>query len=110
MIFIAVKFPIRPEKADAFLDEAADYTAATRAEEGNIFFEWSRSLDEPDTFVLLEAFRDADAGAAHVAGQHVKDFFGWAPDWVSDTPQIIYVDKEDLGPWGAMGEIQPRGQ
>ena len=69
MIYITVKFTIRPEKADQFMDEAAGYTAATRAEEGNIFFEWSRSLDEPGTFVLLEAFRDAAAGSAHVAGQ-----------------------------------------
>jgi quinol monooxygenase YgiN len=67
---------------------SADYTAATRGEKGNIFFEWSRSLDEPDTFVLLEAFRDAEAGAAHVAGQRVQDFFGWALDWVSAKPQI----------------------
>ena len=110
MICIAVKFPIRPEKADQFMGEAAGYTAATRAEEGNVFFEWSRSLDEPNTFVLLEGFRDADAGAAHVAGQHVKDFFQWAPDWVSDKPQIIYVDSPELSGWGPMGEIAPRGQ
>lgn len=92
------------------MDAAADYTAATRAEEGCIFFEWSRSLDEPNTFVLLEAFRDAEAGAAHVAGQHVKDFFTWAPDWVTAKPQIIYIDKPDLTGWGPMGEIEPRGQ
>jgi quinol monooxygenase YgiN len=110
MIYITVKFPIRAEKADQFMDAASDYTAASRAEEGNVFFEWSRSLEDPTTFVLLEAFRDADAGAAHVAGQHVKDFFGWAPDWVSATPQIIYIDGPDLTGWGPMGEIQPRGQ
>ena len=110
MIFITVKFAIRPDKADQFMAEAADYTAATRAEEGNVFFEWSRSLDEADTFVLLEAFRDAEAGAAHVAGQHVKDFFGWAPDWVTAKPQIIYVDEPGLTGWGPMGEIEPRVQ
>jgi quinol monooxygenase YgiN len=67
VIYITVKFAVRPEKADQFMEACADYTAATRAEQGNIFFEWSRSLDEPDTFVLLEAFRDAEAGSAHVA-------------------------------------------
>lgn len=110
MIYISVKFPVRHEKAEDFMAAAAGYTAATRAEEGNVFFEWSRSLDEPDTFVLLEGFQDADAGAAHVAGQHVKDFFGWAPDWVSARPQIMYIDKADLSGWEPMGEIQPRGQ
>lgn len=110
MIYITVKFAIRPEKADEFMGAAADYTAATRAEEGNVFFEWSRSLDDPSTFVLLEAFRDAAAGDAHVAGQHVQDFFTWAPDWVSAKPQIIYIDQPDLTGWGPMGEIEPRGQ
>lgn len=110
MIYITVKYTIRPEKADQFMDAAADYTAATRAEAGNIFFEWSRSLDEPNTFVLLEGFRDAEAGSAHVTGQHVKDFFDWAPDWVSAKPQIMYIDKPDLTGWDPMGEIEPRRQ
>ncbi len=110
MILIVVKFPVRPERAEEWSALAADYARAVGAEEGNLFFEWSRSLDEPNTFVLLEAFRDADAGSAHVAGQHVKDFFQWAPDWVSAKPQIIYVDGPELTGWGPMGEIEPRGQ
>ncbi len=110
MIYITVKFPIRAEKADRFMAAAADYTAATRAEDGNVFFEWSRSLDEPDSFVLLEGFRDAAAGSAHVAGQHVQDFFAWAPDWVSAKPQIMYLDSPELTGWNPMGEIEPRGQ
>jgi hypothetical protein len=32
----------------------------------NPFFDWSRSVDDPNEFVLVEAFRDGDAGAAHV--------------------------------------------
>ena len=108
MIYITVKLPIRPEKADGFMEAAAGYTAATRAEPGNVFFEWSRSLDEPDTFVLLEAFTDADAGAAHVAGEHVQDFFRWAPDWVTAKPKIIYLDRDELTGWTPMGEIEPR--
>lgn len=109
MVYITVKLTIRPEKADDFMAAAADYTAATRREEGNVFFEWSRSLDEPNTFVLLEAFRDAKAGEVHVAGEHVQDFFAWAPDWVASTPQIIYLDQPELTGWTPMGEIQPRG-
>ena len=110
MIYITVKFPIRSDRADQFMAAAADYTAATRAEEGNVFFEWSRSVDEPDTFVLLEGFRDADAGGAHVAGEHVQSFFRWAPDWVTAKPQIIYIDHPDVSGWGPMGEIEPGGQ
>ena len=52
-----------------------DFTQATRAEPGNIFFEWSRSVDNPDQFVLVEAFQD-DAAAAHVNSGHFKEFVG----------------------------------
>ena len=30
------------------------------------------SVDDPNEFVLLEAFRDGDAGAAHVQSDHFK--------------------------------------
>lgn len=108
MIYITVKFPIRPERADGFMEAAAAYTEATRAEPGNVFFEWSRSLDEPNVFVLLEAFEDAAAGEAHVKGAHVREFFAWAPEWVTAKPQIIYLDTADFTGWQPMGEIEPR--
>ena len=109
MIFICVKWPVRPEHADAWPEITRAFTEATRAEEGNLFFEWSRSLDEPDTFVCVEGFRDGDAGAAHVRTAAFKDFVERAPDLVAAQPQIIYVDSPDLTGWGPMGEIQPRG-
>jgi hypothetical protein len=48
MIFIAVKFSLRPDVADQWLARVAPFTAATRAEPGNLFFEWSRSVDTPN--------------------------------------------------------------
>ena len=108
MILIVVKFPVRPERADEWVALAADYARSVNAEEGSLFFEWSRSLDEPDTFVCVEGFRDGDAGAAHVRTQAFEDFVGQAPDLVAAQPQIIYVDAPDVPGWGPMGEIQPR--
>ena len=43
MIFIAVKFPVKPEYADQWIEKTRAFTEATRAEEGNKFFEWSRA-------------------------------------------------------------------
>ena len=44
MIFIVVKFETKPEWTEAGRIWSS-FTAATRAEEGNLWFEWSRSLD-----------------------------------------------------------------
>ena len=56
MIFIVVKFPVKPEYTEKWLDLTRDFTEATRAEPGNKWFEWSRSVEEPNEFVLVEAF------------------------------------------------------
>jgi quinol monooxygenase YgiN len=109
MILIVVKFPVRPERSGEWTALAGDYARAVNAEDGSLFFEWSRSLDEPDTFVCVEGFRDAAAGQSHTGTDHFKRFVEEAPDLVSAQPQIIYVDAPDVGGWGPMGEIQPRG-
>jgi quinol monooxygenase YgiN len=109
VILIVVKFPVRPERAEEWSALAADYARAVNAEEGSLFFEWSRSLEEPDTFVCVEGFRDAAAGASHVGTEAFTQFVDAAPDLVAAQPQIIYVDAPDVPGWGPMGEIQPRG-
>jgi quinol monooxygenase YgiN len=108
MILIVVKFPVRPERADEWQSLAGEYARAVNEEEGSLFFEWSKSLDEPDTFVCVEGFRDAAAGGSHTTTEHFRKFVEQAPDLVAAQPQIIYVDAPDVSGWGPMGEIQPR--
>jgi quinol monooxygenase YgiN len=107
MIFIVVKFSIRPEVADQWLARVAPFTAATRAESGNLFFEWSRSVEQPNQFVLLEAFRDRAAGEAHVHSEHFKAAMALLPDMIATTPEIIHVEVPGDS-WSAMAELQPR--
>lgn len=108
MILINVKFPIRPDRVDEWLPIAEQYARDVNAEEGNLFFEWSRSLADPNEFVTIEGFRDADAGAAHMKTEHVAAFMERAPDLVSARPKIIYIDAPQTDGWGPMGEITPR--
>lgn len=107
MIFIVVKFSVRPDRADEWPSIVDDFTTATRAEPGNIFFEWSRSVDNPNQYVLVEAFRDGDAGAAHVNSDHFKAAMATLPDAISAQPEIVNVEVPQDG-WGPMGELQPR--
>ena len=104
MILIVVKFRVRPEVGDSFLDAVADFTAATRAEPGNLWFEWSRSVEDPNTFVLVEAFTDEGAGP-HVNSEHFQQAMRDMPQALARTPQIISKQVEGDG-WGAMGELQ----
>ena len=104
MIFIVVKFPVKPEYTEKWLDLTRNFTEATRAEPGNKWFEWSRSVEDPNEFVLLEAFND-DAAGPHVNSDHFQQAMKDMRPLLTATPKIIsrLIDGDD---WEAMGELQ----
>ena len=104
MIFITAKFRVRPEDADRWPDIVADFTAATRSEPGCLWFDWSRSLDDPNEYVLVEAFRDGDAGAAHVGSAHFQQARQSLPPHLAETPSIISQTLDHDG-WAQLGEL-----
>ncbi|WP_031167880.1 putative quinol monooxygenase [Streptosporangium roseum] len=106
MIFIAVKFTVRPERSEEWLSLVDDFTQATRQEPGNVFFEWSRSVETPNQFVLLEAFASSAAGEAHVGSEHFKTAMAWMPEVIAETPEIINVEVPGEG-WSQMAELAP---
>jgi len=103
MYFIVVKFETKPEWTDRWMDLVADFTAATRAEPGNLFFEWSRSVENPHEFVVVEGFADDGAGP-HVSSAHFKAAMESMPQALASTPKIISRQVEGDG-WGEMGEL-----
>ncbi|MGW8376613.1 putative quinol monooxygenase [Streptomyces sp. ODS28] len=107
MIFIAVKFTVRAEHADSWLDHVHDFTEATRAEPGNVFFEWSRSVDNPHQYVLLEGFASPAAGEEHVKSEHFQTAIELMSGLVATTPDIINFDAPVDG-WQKMAEVTPK--
>lgn len=106
MIFIVVKFTVRPEQSADWLTRAQAFTEATRNEPGNLFFEWSRSVETPNQFVLVEAFESGQAGERHVNSDHFKTAMSWMPEVIAKTPEIINVEVAGNG-WGQMAELTP---
>ncbi|MCS6711146.1 antibiotic biosynthesis monooxygenase [Brachybacterium sp. EF45031] len=104
MILINVKFPVKPEYVDEWPRIIEDFTRATREEPGNLWFEWSRSLEDPNTFVLLEAFTD-DGAEPHVTSEHFRVMQREFPQYLAATPQIVSRQVEGEEGWGPMGEL-----
>lgn len=107
MIVITARFRVQPEHAEDWPRIAHDFTEATRAEPGCLWFDWSRSLDDPHEYVLVEGFRDDEAGAAHVGSQHFKDAQATLPSYLAETPRIINTTVEGSG-WSELGELAVR--
>lgn len=104
MIFITVKFKVLPEYRDSWLSRVAEFTQATRGEEGNLWFEWSRSVADPNEFVLVEAFRDAQAGEEHVRSAHFEKGVEVMREALMETPRIINFEVPG-NDWSRMGEL-----
>jgi quinol monooxygenase YgiN len=104
MIFITAKFRVRAEDADRWPEICREFTKATRAEPGCLWFEWSRSLDDPQEYVLVEAFGDDEAGGAHVSSDHFKKAQETLPPHLAETPRIVNfsVPQDD---WSRLGEM-----
>ena len=108
MIFITAKFRVLPEHADAWPGLSEDFTAATRGEEGCLWFDWSRSVDDPNEYVLVEAFRDGDAGAAHVGSAHFREAQRTLPPYLAETPRIVNFEVPGTE-WSELGEMRVSG-
>jgi quinol monooxygenase YgiN len=108
MIVITAKFQVKPEHAEQWPSISGAFTEATRAESGCLWFDWSRSLDDPNEYVLIEAFRDGDAGGAHVQSDHFKAAQQELPQYLAATPRIINttVPGEE---WSELGELKVSG-
>lgn len=104
MIFITARFHVLPEHAERWPDISRDFTEATRAEDGCLWFDWSRSIEDPSVYVLVEAFRDADAGAAHVGTEHFRTAQRELPPHLAETPRIVNAEVPGQE-WSELGEL-----
>lgn len=105
MYFIVVKFQTKPDYTERFMDLVAPFTTATRNEPGNLWFDWSRSVQDPAEFVLIEAFKDDEAAGSHVNSDHFKAGLDAMRPALVRTPKIVSRKVEGDG-WGEMGELR----
>jgi quinol monooxygenase YgiN len=62
----------KPGNGDAIVKPLTELAAATRAEPNNLYYEFFRSPADPDHFVILEQYSDADGLTAHRETPHFQ--------------------------------------
>jgi quinol monooxygenase YgiN len=75
MITFITHLKVRPENEPALKALMTQVRDVTRQREpGVAYYDFGKSVDEPDTYVVIEVYRDAAAHAAHMTS-----------DWVSEA-------------------------
>ena len=87
MIVLNVTYKCKPDMREEFLEmiytEGID--AASRAEEGNIKYDYYTPVDGSDDLLLVEKWRDAEALAAHGKQEHFARLGELKKELVLDT-------------------------
>jgi len=99
MITFLAHLRVKPENAAAF--EALMTHVATMTHEhepGVAYYEWAKSVDEPDTYLVMEVYRDAAAQAAHMATAWVTESLPKSAVMIEGLPHIRQYVSGDSKP------------
>ena len=86
MLVFNVTFRCRPGMRDEFLEKirAEGIQTASRAEAGNLQYDYFIPVDQSDDLFLVEKYRDEEAVAAHVRQPHVARLVELKEQYVTD--------------------------
>ena len=89
MITMIAHMRVRPENAPAF-EELMTYVAAMVHEhEPSVpYYEFAKSVDEPDTYVVVEVYQDVEVHAAHMASDWVRESLPKSARLIEGKPDI----------------------
>ena len=74
MRYVIGRITIRPGKREEFLAKAQTYIAASRADEGSVYFDIAPKPDDPDGLVMIECWADLATHRAHQTRDYAAAF------------------------------------
>jgi quinol monooxygenase YgiN len=89
MITFIAQMRVKPENADTFealMTYVCDMTLGH--EPGVAYYAWSKGVDEPGTYLVIEVYRDVAAQAAHMATEWVKGSLPKSVSLIEGVPVI----------------------
>jgi quinol monooxygenase YgiN len=105
LITFIIHLGVRPENAAAFEELLADVAATSNEREpGVVYYAFSKSVDEPDTYMTVEVYRDQEAVAAHGAAPWVTESIPKMLELIEGMPRIVQYVSPGTEPVGAQFE------
>ena len=86
---VAVTIFVKPENVQAFIDATLENARNTRKEPGNLRFDVLQTEDDPNRFLLYEAYRVKDDFAKHQQTDHYLKWKAAVADWMAQPRQGV---------------------
>lgn len=91
---------VTPDHLDEFIAASRANQEASAREPGNLRFDVIRSADDPTRFVIYEAYRDAEAAAAHKVTAHYLAWRDAVAGWMAEPRRGDRYEGLFVGPMG----------
>jgi autoinducer 2-degrading protein len=95
MLIVHVHVRVKPEAIDAFKQATLANAQGSRKEPGIARFDLLQQNDDPARFLLVEAYRTADAPAAHKETQHYKTWRDTVEKMMAEPRQSVKLSNID---------------
>ncbi len=104
MYVVCIHVHVKPEHREEFIRASLDNAHNTIQEPGNLRFDVIQRLDDPDRFMLYEAYRDEAGMEAHKTTPHYARWRDAVAAWMAEPRQGIKhtaLFPEDEVQWAA---------
>jgi quinol monooxygenase YgiN len=99
MITFIAHLRVSLENASAFEAMLSRVAAMTHEHEpGVVYYEFAKSVDDPDTYVVIEVYKNAQVHAAHMASAWVRELLPVSARLIQGKPHIRQYVSADSEP------------
>jgi autoinducer 2-degrading protein len=105
MFVVCIHVRVKPENRAAFIEATLENARHTIREPGNLRFDVNQQIDDPDRFVLYEAYRDEAGMKAHKETAHYARWRDAVAPWMAETRRGVPhhgLFPEAAGQWAAL--------
>ena len=92
MKIVNAKFTIKPEKRENFLEDILNLIQASQTDAGCLAYDLFESNTEPNVFMMIEKWSDAQALENHNKNQTLLAFATKVPEYLSQKPEISVMN------------------
>ena len=91
-LFVEVHYQVKPRKREEFYRKIQEQGIDTdsRAEAGNIKYDYYYAIDDPDSICLIEAWTDGEAQIAHGSTAHYAKLTALKNEYVVKAEVLKY--------------------
>ncbi|MFD2617235.1 putative quinol monooxygenase [Terrilactibacillus laevilacticus] len=94
MIIIHALFKVSPAQREGFLVETKPLIAGSKAEVGNISYNLFEDVSDPNTFIMVEEWKDEEAVHIHNQEPHFRAFGEKSGEFLSEPMKVTIYRAE----------------